>query len=159
MLWTDVGFMYPKGNVGVVVDDYKFDIYERVGNALFSTYCGLVHVCGHYPNQKGRFGNATIKLRIKEPSVIFPKITATRVHIFEGVLWDSHSADQQVAKHLETQIYNIGVKRSRDYSRGCYSSVKATAEFMSIVSEVVVMGKPVQGDFNDREPLRPKVEN
>lgn len=149
-----IGSCVPKGNIGVVVDDYKFEVYERVGRAIFSTCNGLVHVYGHAPGTKDGLGGSTIKLRIKEPSVMFPKIQATRLYTFKGDLWDSYAADQEVAKHLGTQLYGIGIKRARDYSSRCYSSVKATAEFMSIISEVVVLGNPAQGDFNDRDILK-----
>ena len=142
-----LGSCTPKGSLGVTVDDYKFEVYERVGNAIFSRFGELIHVYGHAPGSKGGFADREIKLRIKEPSVMFPKIQATRLHKFKGDLWCSGEAERQVAKHLGTDLYDIGVKRIRDRN-SCYLAIKATRQFMEVVSKVVIIGAPVQGDFN-----------
>nr|WP_218955866.1 hypothetical protein [Acinetobacter sp. YH12064] len=142
-----LGSCTPKGSLGVTVDDYKFEVYERVGNAIFSRFGELIHVYGHAPGSKGGFADREIKLRIKEPSVMFPKIQATRLHKFKGDLWCSGKAERQVAKHLGTDLYDIGVKRIGDRI-SCYSAIKATRQFMEVVSKVVIIGAPVQGDFN-----------
>ena len=142
-----LGSCTPKGSLGVTVDDYKFEVYERLGCAIFSTSNGLVHVYGHAPGSKGGFADREIKLRIKEPSVMFPKVQATRLHKFKGDLWCSGEAEMQVAKHLGTDLYGIGVKRIGDRN-SCYGSVKATAKFMDVVGKAVVLGSPYQGDFS-----------
>ena len=142
-----LGSCTPKGSLGVTVDDYKFEVYERVGNAIFSKFGELIHVYGHAPGSKGGFADSEIKLRIKEPSVMFPKVQATRLHKFKGDLWCSGEAERQVAKHLGTDLYDIGVKRIGDRN-SCYSAIKATRQFMEVVSKAVIIGAPVQGDFN-----------
>lgn len=142
-----LGSVTPKGNIGVVVDDFSFSVYERTGCAIFSTCNGLVHVYQHAPGTKGGFGGSKIQLRIKEPSVMFPKIQATRLHTFHGDLWDGWEADKKVSEHLGTNLFNIGVKKLRDRN-SCYRSVKATSKFMDVVGKAVVLGSPYQGDFS-----------
>ena len=78
---------------------------------------------------------------------MFPKIQATRLQKFKGDLWCSDEAERQVAKHLGTDLYDIGVKKIGDRI-SCYSAIKATRQFMEVVSKAVIIGAPVQGDFN-----------
>lgn len=142
-----LGSCVPKGSLGVTVDHISFDVYERVGDAIFSKCGELIHVYGYAPGSKGGFADREIKLRIKEPSVIFPKIQATRLHTFKGDLWCSGEAERQVAKHLGTNLYDIGVKKIGDRN-SCYRSVKATSKFMDVVGKAVVLGSHYQGDFS-----------
>lgn len=143
-----LGSCTPKGSLGVTVDHISFDVYERVGDAIFSKCGELIHVYGYAPGSKGGFADREIKLRIKEPSVMFPKIQATRLYTFKGDLWGSGEAERQVAKHLGTNLYNIGIKSIRDRNNSCYCSAIATQKFMDVLSKAVVFGAPIQGNFN-----------
>lgn len=142
-----LGSVTPKGNIGVVLDDFSFDVYERIGCAIYSTCNGLVRIYQHAPGTKDGFGGSKIQLRIKEPSVIFPKIQATRLHTFCGDLWDGSGADKIVSEHLNTDLFGIAVKRVKDRN-SCYMSVKATSKFMSTIGKAIVLGAPSQGDFS-----------
>ena len=142
-----IGSSIPHGTLGVTVDDHKFDLYERVGCAIFSRCGELVHVYQHAPGTKEGFGGSKIQLRIKEPSCIFPKVQAARLHTFKGDLWDGFKADQEVAKHLGTELHSIGIRTLRNRN-SCYWSIKATSKFMETIAKAIVFGKPEQGDFS-----------
>lgn len=165
----------PKGSLCLTVDDYKFDTYKwldandidldneifanvqkhdldkvRRGGfkALFAQDGELVHIFGFSKGSTGGFANHEFKLRIEEPSAMFQNITAVRQYSFRGCLYDSYLADKMVAAYLDTRIYSIGVKRSCDFGN-TFSSVKVTEALMERISKAVVLGTPIQGDFNE----------
>lgn len=170
-----LGSCIPKGSLGITVDDYKFDTYKWIGandidlnneifanvqkhdldrirrggfKALFAQDGELVHIFGYSEGSTDGFANREIKLRIEEPSVMFHNITAVRQYSFKGCLWDSYLADRMVAAYLDTRIYNIGVKRARDFGN-TFTSMKVTEALMDRLSKAVVLGEPIQGDFNE----------
>ena len=143
-----LGSALPKGSLGVVVDDYKFEVYERLGCAIWSSCGEIIHIYQHAPGTKEGFGGSKIKLRIKEPSCMFPKIQAARVYTFKGDLWDGETANKLVAEHLGIKLFNVGIKRLGD--RGsCFRAKKVTEKFMETLSKAVILGQPVQGDFSE----------
>ena len=148
-----LGSAVPNGSLGVVVDDYKFEVYERLGCAIWSRCGEIVHIYQHAPGTKEGFGGSKIKLRIKEPSCMFPKIQAARVHTFKGDLWDGATANKIVADHLGTKLFNVGIKKLRDRN-SCFWAGKVTEKFMETLSKAVILGQPEQGDFSEdlKEP-------
>ncbi len=106
----------------------------------------------HQGTKEG-FGGSKISLRIKEPSCMFPKIQAARVHTFKGDLWDGSTANKLVAEHLGTKLFNVGIKKLRDRN-SCFWAGKVTEKFMETLSKAVILGQPVQGDFSEdlKEP-------
>lgn len=134
----------PKGCLGVVVDRYKFDLYQELpGGVYFSECGGLVNIYKHSPGTKDGFAGRTIALAVMEPSVISKNIMARRIRVFKGSLWDSHLADKAVSKHLGTTLRSIGVRDLSDRYK-VYCSAKATEHFMSRISKVVVLGEAEQ---------------
>lgn len=130
----------PKGCLGVVVDRYKFDLYQELpGGVYFSECGGLVNIYKHSPGTKDGFAGRTIALAVMEPSVISKKIMARRIRIFEGSLWDSHLADKAVALHLGTTLRSIGVRDLASRYQ-VYCSAKATEHFMNRLSKLVILG-------------------
>lgn len=169
-----LGSVVPKGSLGIIVDDYWFDDYQWVTaddidlnhkafegvakyemdklrrgqlKALFAKSGGLLHIYGYVEGSSDGFANRTIRVRVKEPSVMFPRIQSARVLSFTGCLWDSYLADLMVAAYLDTNVYSIGVQRLRNRSN-TYTAMKATASLIDHVGKVVVLGEPIQGDFN-----------
>lgn len=167
------GSITPKGSIGITVDKLEFGNYTwvtandidlddsyfdflsknekysiRKGSfkALFAQDGDVLHIYGYLENSSDGFANRKIKLRINEPSVTFPKIQAVRQYEFEGCLWESYVADRMVAKFLNTSVKSIGLKEARD--RYGYSSVKATQNLINKIAKVIVLGEPIQGDFN-----------
>lgn len=167
------GSITPKGSIGITVDKLEFGNYTWVTandidlddsyfdflsknekysirngsfKALFAQDGDVLHIYGYLKNSSDGFANRKIKLRINEPSIMFPKIQAIRQHEFEGCLWESYVADRMVAKFLNTSIKGIGLKEARD--RYGYSSVKATQNLINKIAKVIVLGEPIQGDFN-----------
>lgn len=166
------GEVIPKGCLGVTVSDMTFGNYKyvtaadldlsdkafekfsphelaRIKNGSFKALyaqCGeLINTFAHVEGTRDGFGDRTFSLRIEEPSVIFPKIKAVRTKAFKGCLWDSYAADIMVASYLKTRIFHIG---ARTKSNDCYGSCRATEAFINRISKAVVIGKPIQGDFN-----------
>lgn len=170
-----IGSCIPKGSLGITVDDYNFKTYKWIGandidldneifanvqkhyldiirsggfKALFAQDGELVHIFGYSEGSTDRFANREIKLRIEEPSVMFPNITAIRQYSFKGCLCGSYLADRMVAVYLDTRIYNIGVKRARDFGN-TFTSMGVTEALIERLSKAVVLGEPIQGDFNE----------
>ncbi len=44
-----LGSAVPNGSLGVVVDDYKFEVYERLGCAIWSRCGEILHIYQHAP--------------------------------------------------------------------------------------------------------------
>lgn len=132
----------PKGCLGVMVDNCKFDIYHELPGGVFYSECdGLLSIYKNLPGTSDGFAGREIALPVIEPSVISPRIIARRVRIFKGSLWSSAEAVRIVAKHLSTTITNIGVRECNARYQ-VYSAVSATKEFMDRISRVVVLGEP-----------------
>ncbi|BEH73352.1 hypothetical protein [Edwardsiella tarda] len=132
----------PKGCLGVVVDQLKFDMYNELNGNIFYSECGgIVSVYKHVPGTKEGFAGRTIILPVMENSVISNKIKARRLKVFKGSLWKSFDAEMAVAKHLGTNIREIGIRQASDRYR-VYCACMATEEFLKRISRVVVLGKP-----------------
>lgn len=168
------GSCIPKGTLGITVDKWRFGPYKWVTvndidlehpafanvqkyeldkvlrggiKALFSQDDGLLHIYGFVKGSSDGFANREIKLRVEEPSVMFPKVNAVRQYSFKGCLWDSYLADRMVAAYLDTHVYSVGIKES-SYRGNTYCSAKVTEDIMERIGQAVVLGKPIQGDFN-----------
>lgn len=132
----------PKGCLGVVVDEYKFELFHEIhGNVFFSECDGLLNIYKYSPGSTEGFGGRAIALQIMEPSVISSRIMARRVRVFKGSLWSSAEANRAVEEHLGTKITSIGVRAVTDRYR-VYSAANATTEFINRISKVVVLGDP-----------------
>lgn len=68
------GLCILKGSLGVIVDDYKFEVYECVGNVIFLKFGELIYVYGYVLGLKGGFVDREIKFCIKEFLVMFLKV-------------------------------------------------------------------------------------
>ncbi|MBP2156907.1 hypothetical protein [Erwinia rhapontici] len=131
----------PKGCLGVVVDRYKFDLYQELPGGVFFSECdGLLNIYKHSPGTTEGFAGRAIALAVMEPSVISKNIMARRVRVFKGSLWDSHIANKAVSEHLGTTLRSVGVRDLQDRYQ-VYSSAKATEQFISRLSKVIILGE------------------
>lgn len=139
---TFCGEAVPKGCLGVVVDNYRFDAYQELPGGIFYSECdGLLSIYHHLPGSTDGFAGRAITLPVIERSILSSNIKARRLRTFKGSLWASASAKNQVESHLGQRLTNLGVKSSSD-RHGVYSSVIATEKFMERLAKVVVLGSP-----------------
>lgn len=142
------GEAIPFGTLGIVIDSVNFDVYEKLGEDVFFSKDGeLLDVFAFRKDSKEGFAGREIKLRIKEPSVMFPKIQAIRECKFKGSLWRSDDANQKVAEHLGKQILKIGVRERNDRGNTFFCSL-ATEDLYKHLSKLLVIAEPDGSDFN-----------